>query len=149
MIRILRTNSTNVDFKGLVAQLDALLAILDGRDHDFYNQFNRIDNIKYVVVAYVNEVPVACGAIKAYDRETMEVKRMFTLDEYRGKGIASVVLIELEKWAKELACLKCILETGKRLPEAIRLYQKNGYQQVPNFGQYVPLENSVCFEKVL
>ena len=47
----------------------------------------------------------------------------------------------------ELSCEKCILETGKRQPEAIELYKKNGYRIIPNYGQYAGIENSVCFEK--
>lgn len=79
----------------------------------------------------------------------MEVKRMYVLENRRGEGIASVILKALEDWAAELNYAKCVLETGKRQPEAIELYKKNGYQIVPNFGQYKNVENSVCFEKVL
>ncbi len=149
MLKTVRTNSKNEDFIELVFRLDSLLAEFDGREHDFYNQYNKIDNIEHVVVAYLDKIPVACGAIKKYDENTMEVKRMFTREEYRGIGIATIVLADLEHWAKEMAYSKCILETGKRLPEAMRLYQKSGYQQTPNYGQYVKMENSICFEKIL
>ena len=147
MSNIIRTNSDNPDFISLVKLLDAELAERDGADHPFYAQFNKIDKIKYVVVAYENDEPVSCGAIKEYSPDTMEVKRMYTLPESRGKGIATKVLIELEKWAKELGYEKCILETGKKQPEAIALYKKNGYETIPNYGQYANVENSVCFEK--
>jgi GNAT superfamily N-acetyltransferase len=90
---------------------------------------------------------VGCGAIKEYAPNTMEIKRMYTLPESRGKGIASKVLTELEIWAAELSYEKCILETGKKQPEAIGLYKKNGYKLIPNYGQYAEIENSVCFEK--
>ncbi len=133
MLNIIRTNSDNPDFISLVKLLDAELAERDGEDHPFYAQFNKIDKIKYAVVAYENDKPVSCGAIKEYSSDTMEVKRMYTLPEYRGKGIATKVLIELEKWAKELSFEKCILETGKKQPEAIALYKKNGYKLIPNF----------------
>ena len=147
MIRILRTNSDNQDFVELVKHLDADLADRDGKEHSFYAQYNKIDQINFVVLAYENDVPVACGAIKEYAPDTMEVKRMYTLPDCRGKGIASQVLSELETWASELSYRKCILETGKKQPEAIRLYEKNGYQIIPNYGQYIGIENSLCFEK--
>jgi GNAT superfamily N-acetyltransferase len=147
MIRIIRTDSDNPDFIDLVKHLDADLAERDGDDHSFYAQFNKINKIKYVVVAYENSKPVGCGAIKEYAPNTMEIKRMYTLPENRGKGIASKVLTELEIWAAELSYEKCILETGKKQPEAIALYKKNGYKLIPNYGQYVEAENSVCFEK--
>lgn len=147
MITTIRTDSKHKDFAQLVALLDKLLAEIDGREHDFYDNFNKIDKIKHVVVVYQDTLPVACGAIKEYDPETMEIKRMFTLDPFRGKGMATIILAELEQWAKEMGYTRCILETGKRLPEAVRLYQKNGYRQIPYFGQYIQMENSICFEK--
>lgn len=102
MIEIIRTDSGNKDFIELVKQLDAYLAIVDGNEHSFYDQYNKIDKIKHAVVAYENSKPVACGAIKEFAPNAMEVKRMYTLPECRGKGIASKVLHELEKWAAEM-----------------------------------------------
>ena len=149
MINIIRTSSDNHDFIELVRLLDADLAIRDGDKHTFYDQFNKIDNIRYVVVAYENNKPVGCGAIKEYKPDSMEVKRMYVLPEHRKKGIASKILDELEIWASELSYSKCILETGKGQPEAIKLYKKNGYTLIPNYGQYAGVENSLCFEKGL
>ncbi len=147
MIKLLRTNSDNPDFITLAKHLDADLAKRDGADHLFYSQFNKIDKIKHVLIAYENNKPVSCGAIKEYNSTTMEVKRMYTSPPSRGKGIAGKVLNELEKWAAELSYKKCILETGKKQPEAIRLYEKKGYKSIPNYGQYKGIENSLCFEK--
>jgi len=147
MIEIIRTDSNNTDFIELVKYLNADLAERDGDDHSFYSQFNKIDKIKHVVVAYESDKPIGCGAMKEYAPETMEIKRMYTAPQTRGKGIATKVLTELEIWAAELSYKKCVLETGKRQPEAIELYKKNGYEIIPNYGQYAEIENSVCFEK--
>lgn len=149
MIRINRTNSENKDFIALVRDLDADLAIQNGADHPFYDQFNRIDAIKYAVVVYENESPLGCGAIKEFAPGTVEIKRMYVVPGSRGKGIATNIISELEIWAGELSYAKCILETGKMQPEAISLYLKNGYKVIPNYGQYAGVENSVCFEKKL
>jgi len=149
VLTLTRTDSDNSHFIQLVRLLDADLATRDGNEHSFYAQFNKIDKIRHVVVAFENNLPVGCGAIKSFDLQTMEVKRMYTLPEHRGKGIARNILKELEKWAAELSCNKCILETGKRQPEAIELYQRSGYTIIPNYGQYAAIENSVCFEKQL
>ena len=148
-INITRTSSENEDFISLVRLLDADLAIRDGDDHPFYAQYNKLDNIRYVMVAYINGVPAGCGAIKEFSPGVMEVKRMFTLPGHRGKGIASALLSKLEEWADELGYEKCILETGKKQPEAIALYEKNGYIITDNYGQYTGIKNSVCFEKDL
>lgn len=147
MAQIIRTNSDDQGFIELVRFLDADLAERDGSEHAFYSQFNKIDRIKHVVVAYEGECPVGCGAIKEYKPKIMEIKRMYTIPASRGKGIASQILAELEKWAAEMSYEKCVLETGKKQPEAIELYKKNGYKIIPNYGQYAGIENSVCFEK--
>ncbi len=149
MAHLKRTDSEDLDFVALVKLLDADLAIRDGEEHAFYAQYNKIDKIRHVVLAYENRKPVGCGAIKEFEPGTMEVKRMYMLPEGRNKGIASQVLAELESWAQELGYGRCILETGLKQPEAIGLYRKNGYQPIPNYGQYAGVENSVCFEKVL
>lgn len=142
-----RTNSDNEDFKTLVALLDADLKIRDGDDNAFYAQFNKIDMIKNVIVCYNDKKPIGCGAFKEYDKQTVEIKRMYVLPEYRGKGIGLKILNELELWAAELKFTECILETGKKQPEAISLYQKAGYQIIKNYGQYENVENSVCMRK--
>lgn len=149
MIRLARTDSGNPDFIALVKLLDAELAIRDGDDHAFYDQFNKIDMIKNAVVVYENDQAIACGALKAYQPGVLEIKRMYTLPDHRGKGVASAVLAELEHWATDLSCEKCILETGINQPEAIALYKKNGYRQISNYGQYAGVETSLCFEKRL
>lgn len=148
-MKLVRTDSTHPDFTALNSRLDAELAIRDGSDHAFYAQYNTIDNIRYVIVAYEDEQPVGCGALKEYAPGVMEIKRMFVPPGHRGKGIAGQVLHALESWARELKAQKCILETGFKQPEAIRLYKKSGYQVIPNYGQYEGVETSVCFEKEL
>lgn len=149
MIKLIRTNSDNPDFIELVKLLDADLAKRDGEEHAFYDQFNKITHIKHAVVAYTEGLAVGCGAIKEFETTAMEVKRMYTLPQHRGKGLATIVLTELENWATEMSYTSCVLETGKKQPEAIELYKKNGYRIIPNYGQYKGIENSVCFEKKL
>jgi len=149
MIKLVRTNSENIDFINLVKDLDAFLKITDGDEHEFYNQYNNIDVIKHTVVAYLNNQPVGCGALKPFDIESIEIKRMFTQSEARGNGIATKILQELEAWAKELNYKSCILETGIRQIEAIALYKKNDYQLMPNYGQYINVVNSLCYKKHL
>lgn len=149
MIRLTRSDATHPDFIALVKLLDADLACRDGADHTYYNQFNKIDGLKHVLIAYVQDIPVGCGALKVFDRGTMEVKRMYIQPEHRGKGIATALLTELEIWAASLGCSRCVLETGKKQPEAMALYHKSGYKVIPNYGQYIGIENSVCFEKII
>lgn len=148
-MKLLRTTSDNQDFGNLVLQLDAYLRILDGDDHEFYAQFNKTNLLKNALICYENEVAVGIGAYKEYDSETAEIKRMYTLPEYRGKGIAKAILTELELWAKEEGYKTALLETGYMQKDAIGLYQKLGYEITENFGQYIGVENSVCMKKII
>ena len=144
MIRILRTDAHSKDYRRLVTELDKDLAIRDGADHGFFAQYNISDDIKHVVVAYLDGRAVGCGAIKAYEANVAEVKRMYVPPIHRGKGIASLVLRELEKWAMEKDFKYAVLETSIHFHTAIRLYQTSGYQIISNYGPYVGLEESVC-----
>lgn len=149
MYQIIRTHSKNPDFVALVKKLDQYLAIVDGDDHDFYNQYNGLEALNNVVICYLNDEAAGCGAFKPYDDQSVEIKRMFVDPKSRGNGIGGKVLKELEKWAAEMNFSKTILETGKRQFEAVNLYKKHQYVQIPNYGQYKTMENSVCFEKVI
>ncbi|RZK18716.1 MAG: N-acetyltransferase [Hymenobacter sp.] len=148
-MRLLRTTSASPDFCALVRLLDQDLAVRDGAEHGFYAQFNKIDLIRHVVVAYLADQPVGCGAFKEFELGAVEIKRMYVRPAQRRQGVAQAVLGELEKWATELDYRAAVLETGRRQPEAIALYQRNGYAFVPNYGQYVGIENSVCLRKPL
>ena len=149
MTKLKRTNSEDTDFQKLVRLLDEYLEIKDGKDHSFYAQYNKIDMIKNVVVYYDHDIAIGCGAFKEFDKETVEIKRMFVQPDFRGKGIGEIILKELECWASEINYSVSILETGKKQPEAIRLYQKSGYLIMPNYGQYENVENSVCMKKAI
>jgi putative acetyltransferase len=144
-----RTDASDGNFRSLVALLDADLAVRDGTDHSFYNQFNKIDTIRHVILCYADAKPIACGAFKPFNDDSVEVKRMFILPEYRGQGIGEMLLKVLEKWAGELGYKHSVLETGKKQPDAIRLYEKAGYHRIPNYGQYENVENSVCMRKAI
>lgn len=147
MASIIRTNSENSDFKNLVKLLDADLQERDGDEHAFYSQFNKIESTTNAVVGFVENIPIGIGAFRKYNDNTVEIKRMYVVSEYRGKGYAGNILNELEKWAVENKYSSAVLETGKKQSEAISLYLKNGYAITSNYGQYKNVENSICMMK--
>lgn len=146
---LLRTTAANPGFQALITLLDEDLRFRYGPVQLQYDGFNKVPDLQTVVVVFENGIPAACGAIKQFDYDSMEIKRMFTRPDFRGKGFASLILRELETWALELGCRRCVLETGTRQTEAIPLYKKLGYTVIPNYGPYVDMEFSVCFEKIL
>jgi putative acetyltransferase len=149
MNQLIKTTSDNPDFRLLVAQLDAHLAGIYGEEQDFFKQHNKVDAIKHVVVVYREDKPVGCGGIKAYSNTEMEIKRMFVQPEQRGQGIASDILTVLESWAKELGYTETILETLVVKESVIAMYARNGYALVPNYGQYIGVDSSVCMRKAI
>jgi putative acetyltransferase len=151
-VDITRSDAKDPGFIELTKALDAELAEADGEEHSFYDQYNQADDIKHVVVAYEEgegRKPLGIAALKPYSYQVMEVKRMYTAPEVRGAGLAGYMLAELEMWAKELKVKRLILETGKKLTSAIKVYKKHGYTEIPNYGPYAGRENSICFEKFL
>ncbi|MEP6704282.1 MAG: GNAT family N-acetyltransferase [Acidobacteriota bacterium] len=144
-----RTDSTDADFLHLVDRLDRYLADVDGDDHTYYAQFNGVDELTNVVVAYENDEAIGCGAFKRYSDAAAEVKRMFVQPEFRGRRIGVLILSELEHWAGELGFVETILETGHKQLAAVRLYRNFGYEVVPNYDQYAGIESSVCMRKMM
>lgn len=151
MVSLIRTNSENEDFRALIVLLDEELHIRDGEEHAFFSQFNKIDQLGLlgVVVAYLDDVAVGCGAFKLHSDQTAEIKRMFVMTENRGQRIAAQILAELEAWAGESSFSECVLETGFKQPEAIALYKRSGYGVIPNYGQYADVTSSVCMKKTV
>jgi len=149
MMHILRVNSEHEDFKMLAQELEAELRIRDGDDGLVYAQLNEVGYMSEALLAYEEGKSIACVALRLLSAHVAEIKRMYVQPPYRGRGIASRMLIELEQWALESGFKQLVLETGKNQPEAIRLYQKEGYTIIPNFGKYGDSANSICFKKEL
>lgn len=148
MLKLVRTDSNNKDFKKLTQLFDDYLEDIDGDEKDFFAQYNQI-YIKNTIVYYENDIALGCGAFKEIEPKDAEIKRMFVLPEARGNGIASKILAELEDWAKELNYTSCQLETSHKLENAIALYRNFNYKEIPNYGQYIGIESSICFKKIL
>lgn len=146
-IEILKTTSENTDFGTLIAALDASLWERYPELKTNYWGNNVIELNPNVVVVYLDDKAVACGCFKKYDKNTIELKRMFVSTEARGLGLAKKILQELELWAHALGFSFCVLETLYKQKEAISLYQNVGYTIVDNYEPYVGLENSICMKK--
>lgn len=146
-IKVSKTNSENKDFVTLIAALDKSLWERYPELKANYWGNNVIELNPNVIIVYLDNKAVACGCFKKYDKNTIELKRMFVSPEVRGMGLAKKVIHELELWAGELGFSFSILETLYKQKEAISLYQKAGYSIVANYDPYVGLENSICMKK--
>ena len=143
----------NVDEKKAYSNilLDEFLNELVGGEENRaeYIQYNKLDDIHDVVIAYDNDIPVGSASFKKYDDENAEVKRVFVKEEYRGQGISNELMKMLEQRAREKGFKYFILESGEPLVSAMALYRKIGYKVIPNYGQYVNMEESICMKKKL
>jgi GNAT superfamily N-acetyltransferase len=101
-----------------------------------------------VILCYENRKCMGCGCFRNTNEEkVVELKRMYVIDDERGKGIGKGILKELEKWAKEKGNGQIILETGKLQIEAIEMYKKYDYGIIENYGYYKGNTNSICMKK--
>lgn len=146
-IKTIKTTSENKDFIRLVAALDKSLWERYPEENQEYWQNNILEINPNVVIIYLDNKAVACGCFKKYDKNTIEIKRMFVSPEARGMGLAQKMLQQLELWASELGYSLSVLETLYKQKEAIALYQKVGYFIIDNYEPYVGLKDSICMKK--
>jgi len=148
-IKLKRTDSSNADFRLLIKELDADLRERNGDVMDVYDGHNVIEQIETVVIAYIDDRPAGCGCFKHYNDDSVEIKRMYVRPDSRGKGISRRILNELEAWAKSLGFVYVVLETGSKQQEALGLYKRAGYTNIPSYPPYIGLPDSICFKKSL
>ena len=146
-----RTDGKDKDFIENCRLLDIDLDRRVGKKikRDKYKKFNQIDEIQQAIVVYEGNKAVGGGAIRRYNDEDIELKRVFVHAEYQGQGIGSKLVSLLIEWAMELGYKRMILETGELLAESCAVYKKLGFQVIPNYGPYVDMEESLCMAKEL
>ena len=137
------------DFAMLCSRLDKALDEIVGAkfQRSQYEQYNQRDSIHDVIVAYQAGKPIACGSFKMYDEDHAELKRIYVEPSCRNIGLGAELVRRLEAKAKIRGYRWCILETGKPLEAACRMYKRAGYKIIPNYGQYAVMPDSICMER--
>lgn len=148
-LKVLKTDSKNSDFMKLIKLLDDDLNERYGELQKQYDKHNKVDYINNVIIIYKDNEPVACGAFKEHNTDTIELKRIFVIKENRGQGLSKLIISELEKLGISKGYKYALLETGIKQYEAINLYKNTGYEMIPNYEPYVGNRNSVCMKKIL
>jgi putative acetyltransferase len=151
-IEIRREDILSPVVQRLISELNAELEARypeEGANHFRLDPEEVADGRGAFLVAYLGGQPVACGAVRRIERAIAEIKRMYVAPEARGRGVGRQVLLELEAEAQRLGATRLVLETGPRQPEALALYHRAGFVEVPNFGEYIGCELSVCMAKEL
>ncbi|GAA3102472.1 GNAT family N-acetyltransferase [Streptosporangium carneum] len=107
------------------------------------------ETVVYTGVAYAGaSLPVGHVALRRHGAD-LELKRMFVAASHRGAGVARALLTAAEDAARVLGAPRIVLQTGDRQPDAVRLYEREGYVSIPLFSPYEELAGSHCFEKLL
>ncbi|MET3292206.1 UNVERIFIED_CONTAM: putative acetyltransferase [Brevibacillus sp. OAP136] len=125
------TDATQL-IKELSAELAALYQVSDG-SAGFAPEDVEVPRSAFIV-ARLDGHPVGCGAMRPLDEDTVEVKRMYTRADFRRKGVAQAILIEIERLAGEFGYKSIKLQTGPLQPEAVALYERVGYYRIPIFS---------------
>jgi putative acetyltransferase len=105
----------------------------------------------FFIGGFVDDLLVACGAVKILDGDGTygEIKRVFVLRDYRGRGLSKMIMEHLESDLKACGINIARLETGIKQPEALGLYRKLAYVERGPFGSYKSDPLSVFMEKRL
>lgn len=81
---------------------------------------------------------------------TGEVKRLWVHADWRGRGVGSALMDELEAAARGLGVTHLRLETGERQPEAVSLYAAAGWHRQDEAWDGGPIHcGSIHFSKLL
>jgi transketolase len=151
-IEIRRAEMTSSVARELIAALNAELSIRyrePGANHFQLDPTEVAEGQGAFLVAYAGDEPVGCGAVRRNDAHTAEIKRMYVAPASRSGGVARRVLAALELEARGLGVHRIVLETGIRNPDALALYTRAGFAEIPPFGEYVGSPLSVCMAKDL
>jgi GNAT superfamily N-acetyltransferase len=150
MIVLKRTRYNDPHFEALIVDLDKEFWIRYPDTQQNFDPYNKVDDDARVVLAYSENTPVGCGCFRPIlEHAILEIKRMFVVPQVRGKGIARLILRELEKWGREEGFTESKLETGIKQPEAIAVYRSAGYREIPNYPPYTEIAESICMAKIL
>jgi putative acetyltransferase len=152
-IEIRRSALEAPDAQRLIAALNTELAALfpePGANHFSLAPTQVATGDGAFLIAYVDDAPVGCGAVRRIDADTAELKRMYVDPHHRGRGVGRAIVGALEQEARALGLSRVVLETGSRLDRAIAMYTGLGYAPIPLFGEYLASpDTSRCFGKSL
>ena len=148
IISIRETDINSADAKELLGELNAKLTVITGDDGTVHFKSQDVATLRSVfLVAYMNDVPYGCGALRELSADTAEVKRVYARSN--SIGIGSRILKALEETAQKMDYQKLLLETRVQNTTAISFYNRNGYEHCENYGVYVGETHSYCFGKTL
>ena len=104
------------------------------------------DRAGSLVVAEVDDVPVACGGYRILDESTAEIRRMYVAQSARGLRLGAAIVAELEAAARAAGVQRLLLETWPRQLDALAQF---GFRNCPRWAEPTLSPDSVFLEKSL
>ena len=143
VLRSAMDDEMGILYSGSFAQMSSDVA--DAMTRAFF-----IDPSEMIATVLVMDGDTAIGhaALRPYG-DALEVKRVFVAATARGRGLAQMLMTEMETIARERGITKLLLQTGGLQISAIHLYERLGYLPIPSFRQYDAVPGGRCFEKAL
>lgn len=151
MIKYIWTDGTNETFRKFYLITEEYYnGIVGGAgNRKSFMPYNISDSIHDVVLAYIDDTAAACAGLKKYSEQDAEVKRVWVEPAYRGNGLGTAIMEQIERKARAEGFQRTILQTRAIMTEAVGLYQKLGYRQIPCYPPYDQLDGAVCFARKL
>jgi putative acetyltransferase len=138
------------DVRGLVAGLNETALRLTPREFTHHLTVEQMAGPEMTVfVARDGVTAVAMGALRRHPGGMGEVKRMYTLPAYQGRGIGGRILGEIESLARREGLTSLVLETGSNFDAALRIYAREGFKSCGPVLDYLPSPDTAFFEKTL
>jgi putative acetyltransferase len=135
------------DARALITELEAHLAPLYPiESRHGYSVEKLINQDVAFFIIRLNEIPAGCGGVQLF-ADYGEIKRMYIRPQFRGLGLAKLMLAHLTDYARDHGVPLLRLETGIHQLEAIGLYERAGFRAIPPFGEYKPDPLSRFYEK--
>ncbi len=145
------TNGTDTAFQKFYLVTEEYYSNLVGgvENRKSFIPYNISASVQDVLIAYMDDVPVACSGLRKYSENDIEIKRVWVEPEYRGHHIATEMMIRIEDKAKRQGFRRAILQTREQMNSAVELYEKLGYDRINNYPPYDKLDGAICFAKEL
>lgn len=149
-ISITQERPDSPEARALIAELEEYLhPMYPASSQHGYSVEKLLEEKVAFFVLRLNGIPIGCAGVQCYGTEYSEIKRLFLRPAFRGRGLSKRILTHLENYSRARGIGIVRLETGILQSEAIGLYERTGYREIPAFGEYSPDPHCRFYEKRL
>ncbi len=142
-MNIVSMKSADKDAINLFSLHDDYMMDFLGDDKWCYTRYSEKENLENIWIMYSDASPIASIAYRRKDDGVGEVKRLYIVNEHRGRGLSKKLLKTVECYAKEQGCNTLFLDTRITLEPAVSVYRSFGFNIVFQQGLYIQMEKNI------